>query len=81
MIVLLVKTVATMIRIAERLNAVTIIVIAVGGRLEDAIQKRNRGTIITLAKKPVVNVGYTDMLLLTLLLAYLDRYTIQLELA
>ena len=42
MIVLLVNTVATMIQIAERLNAVTIIVIAVGGRLDNALQKRNK---------------------------------------
>ena len=67
MIVLLVKIVAPMIQIAERLNAVTVIVIAVGGRLENAIQKRNRPTIITLAKKQVTNEEHADMPLLALL--------------
>ena len=66
MIVLLVKIIATMIQIAERSSAATLIVTAVGGRLENATQKRNCSTIITLVKKEVTNEGYADMLLLAL---------------
>ena len=50
-IVLLVKICVPMIQIVERLNAMA--VIAVGGRLENAMQKMNRHPTITLAIKEV----------------------------
>ena len=65
-IVLFVKIIAPMIQTVGRLNAVK--AIAAGGRSDNAVQKRNRSTIITLAKRTVNDEGFTNILLLSMLM-------------